>query len=67
MNAISLFIFRLMKDAQIDAFTKFMDAENRGHLYADCKVVRDYKNSGRKPYKATDLCNLTKMGDALKK
>lgn len=59
------FSSRLMKDAQIDAFTKFMDAENRGHLYQECQIVKEYKNSGRRPYKATELCNLSEMERAL--
>ena len=50
---------RLIKDAQIHTFTRYLDAQRMGHLYRDCQIVQEYKRRvGNNCYKKNIPQNL---------
>jgi len=56
---------RILKDVQIEAFVKVMEAQKLGDLAKECDIVQEYKRSGRKPYKRTELCDVEQVGKVL--
>lgn len=55
----------MIKDAQINAFTKFLDVQNLSHLYRNCEIVQEFRQSKRRPFKATELCRIDQIERAV--
>lgn len=56
---------RLFKDLQLESLIKMTDGQEIGRIYRECKVIKEYLNSGRKPWKATDRCTKKQVGKAM--
>ena len=57
------FVFRVLKDAQIELMLKLFDQRDYAHLIEECEVVAEYRRSGRIPHKPTRYCTARQVRD----
>lgn len=58
---------RLFKDMQLESLIKLTDGQQIGEIYKKCEIIKEYVESGRKPWKSTEMCNLQQVGEAMEK